>query len=58
MVEQSSPDPENATDSAFIELAIEMANLGRVNSDGDEEALRAVDSILKEAAALKRSIGE
>jgi len=57
-MEQTSPNPEHATDSAFIELAIEMANLGRANSEGDEEALRAVDSFLKEAAALKRSIGE
>lgn len=58
MVEHSSPNPETAADSAFIELAIEMANLGRVTSQGDEEALRVVDSILKEAAALKRSMRE
>lgn len=58
MFNETSPSKEVAADSAFIELAIEMANLGRVSSEGEEEAMRAVDSILKEAEALKRSIAE
>lgn len=57
MAEFSSPKPEIAAESAFIELAIEMANLGRISSDGEDEALRRVDSIVREAAASKRTIG-
>lgn len=56
MGEMGSNDNIAETDSAFIELAIEIASLDQV--DNDEEAARAARSVVLEAAKIHRTIEE